>query len=275
MILSTTNGPLYFEVAGEGSPIVFISGWAMSAECWRPVVAELERDHRCLIYDLRGVARSQPASADARFEIEDHAEDLHSLITHTGFYDATLVAHETGTLIAALAADRHPQDARSLVLVSPRAVAMQDEIKKLSVLTPTALALREMAAVPVIRNLVAWRFRRAKEPYRKQLFADFAELDPRAAYQTAVSAADLAYSFQLDEFIASANLPTLAVCGEKDKRSREEARKIFSRARKAKLATLKDCGFLPMLEYPRQFARLIRDFVAKTATSESKTLRRL
>lgn len=273
MILSTANGPLYFEVAGEGSPLVFISGWAMSSECWRPVVAQLERDHRCLIYDLRGVARSQPASSEARFEIEDHAEDLHSLITHAGFYDATLIAHETGTLIAALSVDRHPQDARSLVLVSPRAAVGQDEIKNLSVLTPTALALREMAALPVLRNLVAWRFRRAPEPYRKRLFDDFAELDPRAAYQTALSAADLASSFQLDEFVESAGLPTMVVCGEKDKRSREEARKIFSRAQKAKLATLKDCGFLPMLEYPRQFSRLMRDFVAKRAT-ESRTLKR-
>ncbi|HEY7546219.1 MAG TPA: alpha/beta hydrolase [Blastocatellia bacterium] len=274
MILSTTDGPIYFEVAGEGAPLVFISGWAMSSECWRPVVAQLAVDHRCLIYDPRGVARSQPATADARFEIEDHAEDLHSLISSAGFYDATLIAHETGTLVAALAADRHPQDASSLALVSPRAVATEDEIKKLSVLTPTALALREMATYPVIRNLVAWRFRRAKEPYRKRLFEDFSELDPRAAYQTALSAADFASRFQLDEFVEGANLPTLVVCGEKDRRSREEARKIFSRAERVKLATLKDCGFLPMLEYPRQFARLIRDFVAKRAM-ESKTLKRL
>lgn len=186
-----------------------------------------------------------------------------------------MIAHETGAFIAALAATRHPQDVRSLVLVSPRAAVEQDEIKKLSVLTPTALALREMAAFPVLRNLVAWRFRRAPEPYRKQLFTDFAELDPRAAYQTALAAADFASVFQLDQFVSSANLPTLAVCGEEDKRSRDEARKIFSRAKRAKLATLKDCGFLPMLEYPVQFVRLIRDFVAKTARTESKTLERL
>ncbi|MEW6209467.1 MAG: alpha/beta hydrolase [Acidobacteriota bacterium] len=274
MILTTASGPLYFEIAGEGSPLIFISGWAMSSRCWRPVVEHLAVDHRCLIYDLRGVARSQPASLDARFEIEDHAEDLHSLIAYTNFYDATLIAHETGALIAALAADRHPQDAASMVLVSPRVAGLKDEIKKLSVLTPTALALREMASLPVLRNLVAWRFRRAREPYRKQLFEDFAELDPRAAYQTALSAADLASSFRLDQFVAASRLPTLAVCGEKDKRSREEARKIFALSPSCRLATIKDCGFLPMLEYPRQFARLISDFAAKSKR-ESISLRRL
>jgi pimeloyl-ACP methyl ester carboxylesterase len=275
MILSTANGPLYFEVSGEGPPLVFISGWAMSSRCWRPVADHLAAEYRCLIYDLRGVGRSQPASSEARFEIEDHAEDLHSLISEANFYDATIIAHETGALIAALVADRHPQDAASMVLVSPRVAGLKDEIKKLSVLTPASLALREMASLPVFGNLVAWRFRRAREPYRKHLFEDFANLDPRAAYQTALSAADLASSFRLDQFVANADLPTLAVCGEKDKRSREEARKIFALSHACRLATVKDCGFLPMLEYPRQFARLISDFAAKTSGVKSKTLKRV
>ena len=54
----------------------------------------------------------------------------------------------------------------------------------------------------------------------------------------------------------------LFICGEKDKKGAAEARRLFSLAKAGKLATLRDCGFLPMLEYRRQFVKLIDDFVS-------------
>ena len=188
MILRTPGGPLYFEVIGQGPPLVFLSGWAMSSECWRPVVAILKRRYRCLIYDARGMGRSQPFSNIARFEIEDHAEDLNSLLEAADMFDATLIGHELGSLIAATLADRRPQDARALALVSPRAAVTEKDIKRLAVFTPATIALRDLAAFPLIRNLVAYRFRRAPAPLRETLYDDFANISPRAAYETAVSA---------------------------------------------------------------------------------------
>src|SRR5215471_8967091 len=155
MIVSTDNGPLYFEIDGEGPPLVFVSGWAMSCECWRPAVSLLKRTHRCLIYDLRGVARSQPVSLKATFTIEDHADDLHTLLDEVQIFDATIVGHEMGSLIAAVDAIRHPQDLSSLVVVSPREGLSADAVRNLAVFTPASLALRELAGYPFLRHLVA------------------------------------------------------------------------------------------------------------------------
>lgn len=274
MLLNTRNGPLYYEVDGAGPPLVFVSGWAMSCECWRPAVAMLKRKYRCLIYDSRGVARSQPSSVDASFTIEDHAEDLHSLIETAGFFDATIVGHELGSLIAAASGARHPQDVRSLIVVSPRRGFSEDDVKNLAVFTPASLALRELAAYPLLRNLVARRFRRAPQPYRDRLFNDFADLSPRAAYETAISASsDDAVELLYDTVRGTAS-PFLIICGEKDKKGAAEARRLFSSARAGKLATLRDCGFLPMLEYRRQFVKLIEDHVSiQQATNRREIVR--
>jgi 3-oxoadipate enol-lactonase len=260
MFLKTKSGPLYYEVSGDGPPIVFVSGWAMSCECWRPAVAMLKRRHRCLIYDSRGFGRSQPFSVVASFTIEDHAEDLHALLEGAAFYDATIVGHEMGSLVAAVDADRHPQDASSLIVVSPRRGLSKDDVRNLAVFTPASLALRELAAYPLLRNLVARRFRRAPQPYRDRLFNDFAELSPRAAYETALSASTGDAVAILDALIERTASSVLVVCGEKDKKGADEARRLFSLARAAKLATMRDCGFLPMLEYRRQFVKLVEDF---------------
>jgi pimeloyl-ACP methyl ester carboxylesterase len=271
MLLKTNNGPLYFESHGEGRPVVFVSGWAMSCECWRPAVAMLKRSYRCLIYDSRGVGRSQPSSVNAGFTIEDHAEDLHSLLEAAEIYDATIVGHEMGSLIAAVDADRHPQDMNSFVVVSPRRGLSQDDVRNLAVFTPASLVLRELAAYPLLRNLVARRFRRAPQPYRDRLFDDFAELSPRAAYETALSASTGEAVMILDALIERTTTSVLFVCGEKDKKGAEEARRLFSLAKAGKLATMRGSGFLPMLEYRRQFAKVVGDFV--TAQQETPNRR--
>ena len=261
MFLSTNNGPLYFEIDGEGPPLVFVSGWAMSCECWRPAVSILKRSHRCLIYDLRGVGRSQPVSLNASFTIEDHAEDLHKLLDETQIFDATMVGHEVGSLIAAVDAGEHPQDLNSLIVVSPRQGLSPDDVRNLAVFTPASLALRELAGYPLLRNLVARRFRRAPQPYRDRLFSDFAELSPRAAYETALSASTGEASNSLEDLVGRNNSTVLFICGEKDKKGAAEARRLFARAQAGKLATMRDCGFLPMLEYRRQFVKLVEDFI--------------
>ena len=262
MFLKTNNGPLYYELKGEGPPLVFVSGWAMSCECWRPTVAMLRHRHRCMIYDSRGVARSQPSSINSGFTIEDHAEDLHALLEAAEIFDATIVGHEMGALIAAVNADHHPQDLSSLIVVSPRQGLSQDDVRNLGLFTPASLALRELAAYPLLRNLVARRFRRAPQPYRDRLFSDFAELSPRAAYETALSASTGEAVAILDDVIARTASPVLFVCGEKDKKGAAEARRLFALARAGKLATMRDCGFLPMLEYRRQFVKVVEEFVS-------------
>ena len=262
MILKTENGPIYYEVSGDGPPLVFVSGWAMSCECWRPAVAILEQKYRCLIYDSRGIARSQPASVHARFAVEDHAEDLHRILEAANIFDAVMIGHEIGSVIAAHCAAAHPQDLRSMIMVSPRAGMSPDDVRRLAVYTPASLALRELAAFPLIRNLVARRFRRAPQPYRDALFNDFAYLSPRAAYETALSASATESAALMESQIGQMSSAVLFICGEKDKKGAAEARRLFSFARAGKLATMRDCGFLPMLEFPRQFARLVNGFVA-------------
>jgi len=272
MFTSTERGPLYYEVSGSGAPIVFISGWGMSAECWRPVVALLEHNHRCFIYDQRGVARSQPASVGATFSIEDQMADLHFLLEETGVFNALIVAHDLGAMVAASLARVHPQDVKSIAIVSPRPGLADDDIKSLAVFTPASLALRELAAYPLIRSLIQRRFRRAPKPYRERLYIDFSQLSPSAAYEAALSASQPESIDLVDSLVLTGTLPLLLICGDRDKRGFAEARRLFAAALAAKLATMRDCGFLPMLEYPAQFSRLIDSFADRGPTSRQAVL---
>ena len=273
MILDTRYGPLFYEISGSGPPLVFLSGWAMSSECWRPTVGLLKRKYRCLIFDSRGIGRSQPVSDESTFEIDDCAEDLNLILESLELYDATLVGHEMGALVAAVCAERHPQNVNSLVIVNPREAVSESNLRQLAVFTPAALALRDLAAFPLLRNVVAWRFRAAPKPYRDTLFNDFADLNPRAAYQSAASAVNPENVERIENLLSGSDLRVLIVCGEKDKKGAAQARRLFSVARAARLATMSDCSFLPMLEYTGQFVRLIDQFVVRYLKSVRPLIR--
>jgi pimeloyl-ACP methyl ester carboxylesterase len=272
MMLNTANGPLYYEVSGAGPPLVFLSGWAMSCECWRPVADLLGKRHRCFMYDTRGVGRSQPVSLEATFAIEDHAEDLHRLLEAAGIFDAVMVGHDVGAIIAAEEAAMHPQEVCALAIVTPRPGLPDDDVKQLGLFTPAQLALRELAAFPLIRDIVARRFSRAPKALRDRLSNDFAEVSPRAAYETALAASSQEAASRLERAVAESDLPTLLVCGEKDKKGAAEARRLFARSKAAKLATLRDCGFVPMVEYVKQFARLIDEFGERARVAGPRVL---
>ena len=272
MMLKTANGPLYFETVGSGPPLVFLSGWAMTCECWRPVVALLSKRYRCVLFDARGVGRSQPVSLDARFGIEDHADDLHRILGAAGVYDAVMIGHDLGAIVAAESAAMHPQNARALVVVSPRPGLPEDDVKNLGLFTPAQLVVRELAAFPLIRNIVTRRFRRAPRPWRDRLFSDFAELSPRAAYESALAASSFEATARLEQGVSEGRVPALFICGDKDKKGTAEARRLFAVSKAGRLATLRGCGFLPMLEYPRQFAKLIDDFAGIASVQQPHAL---
>ena len=78
----------------------------------------------------------------------------------------------------------------------------------------------------------------------------------------------------MEELIAETVCPVLIICGEKDKKGIAQSRLLFSRVSSGKLATMKDCGFLPMLEYPGQFARLLDGFVGGAYRRSSQALLR-
>src|SRR5207237_1944910 len=179
---------------------------------------------------------------------------------------------DVGAIVAVENALMHPQDVCAQVIVSPRPGLPEDDVKNLGVYTPAQLVLRELAAFPLIRNIVTRRFRRAPRPWRDCLFNDFAELSPRAAYETALAASSPEASARLERSVAESPLPFLFVCGEKDKKGTAEARRLFALSKSGRLGTLRGCGFLPMLEFPKQFAKLIDDFAAGAASQSSRAL---
>lgn len=268
--IDLSSSKIYYQLIGEGTPVVFISGWTLSCDYWLPLVEKLKKKHSCLLYDARGFGRSQPLATESGVEIDDHSEDLHELITLLKLKDVNLVGHGLGVWTSVLCARRHPQDVLTLTALAPESEVSEKDSKSVelpSFWQQASILLKDLAKVPMIGNLVAWRYHNAPEPYRTNLYQDFANADRRAAFHLLASCMGNDAKHRFQQALSELYIPTLLVRGTEDRIcSAQLLRALFEIIKIGKLATIRGCDHFPMLEYTDEFASLLLSFFEQNSS---------
>jgi pimeloyl-ACP methyl ester carboxylesterase len=96
---------LYYEVAGEGAPILLIHPAGSTASTWGSATEELARIGRVITYDRRGYARSGGGPARS---LSTHTADAATLLEYLGAAPAVVVGTSAGAAIAVDLAVRRP-----------------------------------------------------------------------------------------------------------------------------------------------------------------------
>jgi aminoacrylate hydrolase len=110
---------LYCEVLGppDGTPVVLSAGLGGISEYWRPNLAALAEQHRVILYDHRGTARSDRALPE-HHSIGHMAQDTIAVLDGLGVQRAHLIGHALGGLIGLCLALKAPERLISLVAVN-------------------------------------------------------------------------------------------------------------------------------------------------------------
>lgn len=111
----SVNGlKLYYEIEGDGAPVVLIPGFAAGRWIWFKQTEELSRSFRVVIFDPRGVAASdKPEGAQT---ITLLADDIAHLLQTIGVESAHIVGASFGGFVAQEFALKYPAMTRKLVL---------------------------------------------------------------------------------------------------------------------------------------------------------------
>lgn len=105
------KGKLYFEVVGEGEPIVFIHGFTLDRRMWKPQVDEFSKKFKVITHDLRGFGKSSTP-----VDKYSHHEDLKALLDHLGISEAHIIGLSLGGEIALDFAVSYPDMVKTLTL---------------------------------------------------------------------------------------------------------------------------------------------------------------
>ncbi|MDQ0208770.1 alpha/beta fold hydrolase [Alkalicoccobacillus murimartini] len=114
MPVVTLNGvDLYYEIKGEGPPLIFTHGHSMNHEQWEPQVNALSSFYQIITWDARGHGHSTlpPGPVDPR----DFSRDLHSLIDYLQLKSVVLCGLSMGGHISLQTALFYPEKIRGLI----------------------------------------------------------------------------------------------------------------------------------------------------------------
>ncbi|HZP78229.1 MAG TPA: alpha/beta hydrolase [Pseudolabrys sp.] len=108
--ITTADGVrLYYEEAGQGTPIVFVHEYAGDYRSWEPQLRHFSRSHRCITYSQRGYPPSDVPSDPKRYGQDIARDDVIALMDTLKLAKAHIVGHSMGAYTALHVGMRHPQ----------------------------------------------------------------------------------------------------------------------------------------------------------------------
>ncbi|OBI20983.1 oxidoreductase [Mycobacterium sp. E2462] len=119
--IDISAGTIHYEATGpgDGRPVVFVHGYMMGGELWRPVGTRLaERGLRCIAPTWPLGAHPQPLRHGADRTIAGVADMVAETLQALDLRDVVLVGNDTGGVLTQLVAVHHPERLGALVLTS-------------------------------------------------------------------------------------------------------------------------------------------------------------
>jgi pimeloyl-ACP methyl ester carboxylesterase len=115
-IVEINDVQLYYEMYGEGIPLVLIAGLASDSQSWQPVVRDLSAYCQVIIFDNRGAGRTSPQEGEV--SIRKIADDCIALADYLGLASVNLLGHSMGGFVALDCAIRYPERIDKLILAA-------------------------------------------------------------------------------------------------------------------------------------------------------------
>ena len=113
--LETEGAKVFYEVKGDGPPLLLIAGMSSDSNSWQYIQKGLAGRYKLIMFDNRGCGRTEHYSP---FQLSDIAQDAHILLDHLGHGQVFLAGHSMGGMIAQEFALNYPERVQKLILAS-------------------------------------------------------------------------------------------------------------------------------------------------------------
>jgi pimeloyl-ACP methyl ester carboxylesterase len=106
----------YYEIRGQGEPLLLLHGGLGSIEMFGPVLAKLAETRQVIGVDLQGHGRTE--LGDRSMSLIDMGDDMAVILGQLGYKQVDVMGYSLGSGVAFRLAVQHPDVVRRLVLVS-------------------------------------------------------------------------------------------------------------------------------------------------------------
>ncbi len=209
MLFEWNGARLYYETAGEGSPVLLLHGWGGRGESFLPLIRDLAPAHTVVSVDFPGHGNS-PEPPEP-WSVTEYMELIYALMKELRIEGADVVAHSFGGRVALLLASEHPDAVRRLALTGCAGIPPKPSGKK-SVKSCVYAALKACCDNHLTRKVCS----KQVDIWREKLIQQFGSPDYRALTPSMRQTFNRVIRQDLTPCLDRIKAPTLLIWGTAD-----------------------------------------------------------
>ena len=259
-IVHVNGVDLYYEIHGEGEPIIFGNGVFSNTLGWVNQLPIFSKKYQVILYDMRGQGQSEKPDSPYSFDI--HAEDQETLLEELGFSKVHHVGISYGAELGLVFALKHPEMLKSLVVCS--AVSFIGPLlQNMAQLWRNACVLEnpELFYNATVPLNFGETFIKENTAILEQAKARYRDLQ----YSPLVRLLDAFLLLNVTDQLSEIRIPTCVIVGEKDilKPLEPYSKLIHEKIVNSELHVIPDSGHAVTFEKPDDFNKITLEFLAR------------
>ena len=249
---------LYYEIIGQGDPIVFIHGLGSSTRDWEEQIEYFSKRYQVVVFDVRGHGKSDKPVGP--YSIPLFAGDTAELIKALDMAPVHVVGISLGGMIGLQLATNEPELVRRLVVVNSGSEMIVRTLKERLAVLQRFLIVRLLGMRKMGEILSSRLFPEPDQHELRRTFVDrWAENNPRA-YREAMKAI---IGWSVTEQLYRIECPTLVIAAEYDYTPMEDKSSLVSKINRAELVVIKNSRHGTPVDKPEEFNKVLSSFLAQ------------
>ncbi len=246
----------YYEIHGEGEPLVFIHGLGSSGRDWQFQVPVFTPHFQVITYDVRG--HGQTDKPPGPYSVPMFADDLKRLLDALEIREAHMVGISMGGMIALQMAASYPAMVKSQTIVNSWAEHVPETFRQRMAIFQRLFLFRAFSMQRIGKILSKKMFIKPEQEEIRQVFVERWAENHKPSWMAA-SRGLLGWSVWDD--LEEMTCPTLVIAADEDYTPLATKEKFVALMPNAELVVIEDSRHATPVERPELFNQILLDFL--------------
>ncbi len=247
---------LYYEIHGEGQPLLFIHGLGSSTRDWEFQVQEFSKSYKVITFDLRGHGQSDKPAGP--YKMSMFAADTVGLLKALGIENPHIVGLSLGGGVAYQLAVDASLPIRSLTIVNSTPELLVRTFKD-RMMVWQRIAIVKLLGMKKMGEMLSKRlFIKPEQEDIRQIFVTRWAENNQRAYLDAMRAL---VGWSVTAHIGSIRCPTLIIAADQDYSPVSAKEAYTAQIQGARLVVIPDSRHATPVERPQEFNQALMKFL--------------
>ena len=254
--LNLDSADIYYEIHGEGDPLILIHGLGSSTRDWELQIPAFSSQFQVIALDLRGHGKS--TKPPGPYSMALFAEDTARLIKELGAEPAHILGISLGGMVAFQLALDYPDLVRSLIVVNGTPEIVPRTIKEKIAIWQRLLIVRLVGMRKMGEVLGERFFPREDQTAMREIFIERWAENDQPAYLEAIKAV---IGWSVIDKLGEISCPTLVIGSDGDYFPTTDKETYTKKIPGAELIIVKDSLHALPAEKPAEFNKIVIGFL--------------